>query len=49
MILNNGEKPQVVMIVGGGAKVPMFDEYLAKHLGMDVDVVSLKTQMGLTS
>jgi len=43
----NGEKPQVVMIVGGGAKVPMFDEYLAKHLGMDVDVVSLKNANGL--
>ena len=43
----NGERPQVVMIVGGGAKVPMFDEYLAKHLGMDVDVVSLKNAKGL--
>ncbi|HOA18235.1 MAG TPA: cell division FtsA domain-containing protein, partial [Fervidobacterium sp.] len=43
----NGERPQVVMIVGGGAKVPMFDEYLAKHLGMDVDVVSLKNANGL--
>ena len=43
----NGERPQVVMIVGGGAKVPLFDEYLAKHLGMDVDVVSLKNAKGL--
>jgi len=25
----------------------MFDEYLAKHLGMDVDVVSLKNAKGL--
>lgn len=48
MILElNGEKPQVVMVVGGGAKVPLFDECLAKHLRMDVDVVSLKNAEGL--
>lgn len=43
----NGDKPQAVMIVGGGAKVPIFATYLAKNLDMDEDVVSLKTAKNL--
>jgi len=43
----NGERPQVVMVVGGGAKVPLFEELLAKHLGMEPDYVSLKTPRNL--
>ena len=43
----NGDKPQAVMIVGGGAKVPIFATYLAKNLEMDEDVVSLKDSKNL--
>lgn len=39
----NGELPQVVMVVGGGAKVPIFEQFLAKNLGIDRELVSLKT------
>ncbi|MGC8903181.1 MAG: cell division protein FtsA [Fervidobacterium sp.] len=47
IIALNGDKPQAVMIVGGGAKVPIFAQYLAKNLEMDEDVVSLKTARNL--
>lgn len=43
----NGDKPQAVLIVGGGAKVPIFATYLAKNLGMDEEVVSLKMAKNL--
>jgi len=43
----NGDKPQAVMIVGGGAKIPIFATYLAKNIDMDEDVVSLKTAKNL--
>jgi cell division protein FtsA len=43
----NGGKPQVVMIVGGGAKVPIFASHLAKHLDMDEEFVSLKMAKNL--
>ncbi len=43
----NSDKPQAVMIVGGGAKVPIFATYLAKNLEMDEDIVSLKDSKNL--
>ncbi|MGQ9855521.1 MAG: cell division FtsA domain-containing protein [Fervidobacterium sp.] len=43
----NGEKPQVVMVVGGGAKVPIYTQFLAKHLGIDEEYVSLKMAKNL--
>lgn len=43
----NGGKPQVVMIVGGGAKIPIFAHHLAKHLEMDEEFVSLKMAKNL--
>ncbi len=43
----NGEQPQVVMIVGGGAKVSIFPKLLAKNLGMDEEYVSLKSAKNL--
>ncbi|MEJ5257917.1 MAG: cell division protein FtsA [Fervidobacterium sp.] len=43
----NGEKPQVVMVVGGGAKVPTYTQFLAKHLGIDEEYVSLKMAKNL--
>ncbi len=43
----NGEKPQVVMVIGGGAKIPGFIENLAKHLEMDSEKISLKNAKNL--
>jgi len=43
----NGERPQVVMIVGGGAKVSLFPKLLAYNLGMEEEYVSLKTAKSL--
>lgn len=43
----NADKPQAILIVGGGAKVPIFSTYLAKNMGMDEDVVSLKEAKNL--
>lgn len=39
----NGEPPSVVMVVGGGAKVPGFVEALAEKLNLPSDRVSLKS------
>ncbi|PLV59990.1 cell division protein FtsA [Thermotoga sp. KOL6] len=38
----NGGVPSVVLVVGGGAKVPGFVEHLAKRLNLPADRVSLK-------
>ncbi len=43
----NGDKPQAVMVVGGGAKVPIFPKLLAHHLEIDEDLVSLKEAKNL--
>lgn len=43
----NGDTPQAILIVGGGAKVPIFSTYLAKNIQMDEDVVSLKEAKNL--
>ncbi|QTA37968.1 cell division protein FtsA [Thermosipho ferrireducens] len=43
----NGEKPQVVMVIGGGAKVPGFIENLAKYLEIDSEKISLKDAKNL--
>ncbi|HOO32712.1 MAG TPA: cell division FtsA domain-containing protein [Thermotogota bacterium] len=43
-ILNlNGKPPAAVMVVGGGARVPLFTEYLAKKLDLPANRVSLKS------
>ncbi|ABR31751.1 cell division protein FtsA [Thermosipho melanesiensis] len=44
----NGEKPQVVMVVGGGAKVPGFVEKLAEKLDVEMDNISLKNAKNLS-
>ncbi|MBT1248665.1 MULTISPECIES: cell division FtsA domain-containing protein [unclassified Thermosipho (in: thermotogales)] len=43
----NGDKPQVVMVVGGGAKVPGFVEKLAEKLDIEIDNISLKDAKNL--
>ncbi len=43
----NGDKPQAVMVVGGGAKVPLFAKLLANHLELDEELVSLKESKNL--
>ncbi len=43
-VLNlNGKPPVAVMVVGGGARVPLFTDYLAKKLDLPSNRVSLKT------
>ncbi|MFN6991824.1 MAG: cell division protein FtsA [Fervidobacterium sp.] len=43
----NGDTPQAILIVGGGAKVPIFSTCLAKNMQMEEDVVSLKEAKNL--
>lgn len=43
----NGQAPQVVMVVGGGAKVPGFVESLSEKLGIELDNISLKNAKNL--